>query len=147
MPAPDPMARRMKRSIYPPLLLALLFTTAVRGEGNLPLPFPGLAPAACAWLASVLACQQGDGSQYSVATQGPDTFLKGFDAASGVRWAQTGTRYGRITFFTGVTSDGQVWAGSSRGIGWTSRSRLSSSSGGQARLTCGRVSGCSQQTR
>lgn len=128
-------------------LCLLLIAPLVRAEGSAPLPFPGLAPAACAWSATVLACMQHDGSHYSIATLGRDTYLRGFDAASGQDWAQTGTRYGTLTFFSGVSSDGQVWVGSSRGIGWTHISRLSSSSGGQAKLSCGRVSGCSQQLR
>ncbi|PWU29423.1 hypothetical protein DK254_14895 [Pseudomonas sp. RW407] len=128
-------------------LCLLLLAPLAQAAGEPPLPFPGLPPAACAWLANVLACMDRDGSHYSVATLGHDTYLRGFDAASGQRWAQTGTRYGRLTFFSGVSSDGQVWVGSSRGIGWTHVSRLSSSSGGQAKLTCGRVSGCSQRVR
>ncbi|WP_374441357.1 hypothetical protein [Pseudomonas panipatensis] len=125
----------------------LLSSALAEAEGEAPLPFPGMPPAACAWLANVLACRDSKGNDYSVATLGRDTYLRGFDADSGRRWAQTGTRYGRITFFSGVSSDGQIWTGSSQGIGWTSVSRLSSSSGGQARLTCGRVSGCRQQLR
>lgn len=125
----------------------LLAAPLAHAEGTAPLPFPGMTTAACAWLANVLACMERDGSHYSVATLGHDTYLRGFDAGSGLDWAQTGTRYGKITFFSGVSSDGQVWIGSSRGIGWTSISRFSSSSGGQAKLNCGRVSGCSQQMR
>lgn len=125
----------------------LLAAPLAHAEGAAPLPFPGMATAACAWLANVLACMERDGSHYSVATLGRDTYLRGFDAASGLDWAQTGTRYGKTTFFSGVSSDGQVWIGSSRGIGWTSISHLSSSSGGQAKLNCGRVSGCSRQVR
>ena len=135
----------LKTAALAALLLAL--PPLVQAEGNAPLPFPGMAPAACAWLANVLACMERDGSHYSVATLGRDTYLRGFDASSGLDWAQTGTRYGKITFFSGVSSDGQVWIGSSRGIGWTNISRFSSSSGGQAKLNCGRVSGCSQQVR
>lgn len=115
--------------------------------GQLPLPFPGESPAACAWSARVLACMDGVGNLYSVATLGHDTYLRGFDVASGKRWAQTGTRFGNLTFFSGVASDGEIWMGTSRGIGWTNVSRFSSSSGDRARLTCGRVSGCRQRAR
>lgn len=104
-------------------------------------------PAACVWSARVLACMDDTGSHYSIATQGYDTYLRGFDAASGRHWTQTGTRFGNLTFFSGITSDGEIWTGTSRGIGWTSVSRFSSSSGSRSRLTCGRVSGCSQQAR
>lgn len=132
----------LRRFLLPGLLCLPISFASVAGQP--PLPFPGEAPAACAWSARVLACMDTQGNYYSVATQGHDTYLRGFDAASGQRWAQTGTRFGSLTFFTGITSDGQIWAGTSRGIGWTSVSRLSSSSGGRARLTCGRVSGCAQ---
>lgn len=129
------------------LLPALLCLPTWTNAGHLPLPFPGEAPAACAWSARVLACMDDAGNLYSVATQGHDTFLRGFDAASGQRWVQTGTRFGNLTFFSGITSAGEIWLGTSRGIGWTNVSHFSSSSGGRARLTCGRVSGCSQQAR
>lgn len=128
-------------------LLFCLFAPFAHASGQSPLPFPGETPARCAWSAQVLACMTDAGDLYSVATQGHDTYLRGFEAASGRRWAQTGTRYGSLTFFSGVASDGQVWVGTSRGIGWTNVSRFSSSSGDSTRLICGRVSGCKQQAR
>ena len=128
-------------------LLLCLFAPLAHAAGQAPLPFPGEEPARCAWSASVLACMDSLGNRYSVATQGHDTYLRGIEASSGRRWAQTDTRYGGLTFFSGIASDGQVWVGTRRGIGWTSISRFSSSSGGSARLTCGRVSGCAQRAR
>ncbi|MCP1621742.1 hypothetical protein [Pseudomonas nitroreducens] len=138
-----------RRALLPRLLasFASLFALGAHASGQLPIPFPGEAPARCAWSANVLACMDDSGNLYSVATLGRDTYLRGFEARSGRHWAQTGTRYGSLTFFSGVTSDGQVWVGTSRGIGWTNISRFSSSSGDSARLTCGRVSGCKQQER
>lgn len=128
-------------------LLLCLFAPFAHASGSAPLPFPGEEPAHCAWSATVLACMDDSGNLYSVATQGHDTYLRGVEASSGRRWAQTGTRYGSLTFFSGVASDGQVWVGTSRGIGWTNISRFSSSTGDSGRLTCGRVSGCKQQER
>lgn len=135
-------------SRYPPMrrvlrlycLALLLLAPAAQAQGFL----PGTRPAECAYLRTVLACMDRLGNHYSVATGGNDTWLRGYDAASGRRWAQTNTRYGRLTFFSGIASDGEIWVGLSRNIGWTSVSRLSSSSGQRQRLTCGRVSGCSE---
>jgi hypothetical protein len=138
-----------RRALLPPslILLASLSVLGAHASGQLPIPFPGEEPARCAWSANVLACMEDSGSLYSIATQGRDTYLRGFEASSGRHWAQTGTRYGNLTFFSGVASDGQIWVGTSRGIGWTNISRFSSSSGDSARLSCGRVSGCKQQPR
>ncbi|MEG6660185.1 hypothetical protein V2A87_49505, partial [Pseudomonas aeruginosa] len=106
-------------------LALLLLAPAAQAQGFL----PGTRPAECAYLRTVLACMDRLGNHYSVATGGNDTWLRGYDAASGRRWAQTNTRYGRLTFFSGIASDGEIWVGLSRNIGWTSVSRLSSSSG------------------
>ncbi|ABR84118.1 hypothetical protein AO896_26685 [Pseudomonas aeruginosa] len=121
-------------------LACLSFAASAPAQGYL----PGTRPADCAYLRNVLACMDRLGNHYSVATAGNLTWLRGYDAASGRRWAQTNTRYGRLTFFSGVASDGEIWVGLSRNIGWTSISRVSSSSGARQRLTCGRVSGCSE---
>ncbi|WP_409277201.1 hypothetical protein [Pseudomonas defluvii] len=68
--------------------------------------------------------------------------LRGFDAGSGLTWAQTTTRHGRLHFFTGLSSDGSVWAGLARPFGWNVITRFSTSSGGQGRLSCNRLKGC-----
>ena len=130
----------MRRVLRLYCLALLLLAPAAQAQGFL----PGTRPAECAYLRTVLACMDRLGNHYSVATGGNDTWLRGYDAASGRRWAQTNTRYGRLTFFSGIASDGEIWVGLSRNIGWTSVSRLSSSSGQRQRLTCGRVSGCSE---
>ncbi|HBP0106837.1 TPA: hypothetical protein L5P33_003593 [Pseudomonas aeruginosa] len=130
----------MRRVLRLYCLALLLLAPAAQAQGFL----PGARPAECAYLRTVLACMDRLGNHYSVATGGNDTWLRGYDAASGRRWAQTNTRYGRLTFFSGIASDGEIWVGLSRNIGWTSISRLSSSSGQRQRLTCGRVSGCSE---
>ncbi|WP_457931849.1 hypothetical protein ACT51I_28680 [Pseudomonas aeruginosa] len=121
----------MRRVLRLYCLALLLLAPAAQAQGFL----PGTRPAECAYLRTVLACMDRLGNHYSIATGDNDTWLRGYDAASGRRWAQTNTRYGRLTFFSGIASDGEIWVG---------LSRLSSSSGQRQRLTCGRVSGCSE---
>ncbi|MFK0312304.1 glutamine synthetase [Pseudomonas sp. NPDC090233] len=111
-------------------------------------PFPTLAMplsntlALCTRSATLLACKDGNGSYYSVRTEGSHLYLRGFDTASRRLWAQTNSRYGTLTFFTGLASDGEAWVGYSRRVGWTTLNRVSSSSGQRFNLHCSLVGGC-----
>lgn len=103
---------------------------------------PRSEPASCTRSANLLACADHQGSYYSVQTQGATTYLRGYDAPSERRWAQTNSRYGQLTFYTGIASDGEAWVGYSRRVGWTTLNRVSSSSGQRFNLRCNRLSGC-----
>nr|WP_313455152.1 glutamine synthetase [Pseudomonas sp.] len=96
----------------------------------------------CTRSATLLACHNANGSFYSIQTAGEDLFLRGFDSATGRRWAQTNSRYGSLSFYIGLASDGEVWFGYSRRIGWTTVNRVSSSSGQRFDLHCSLVGGC-----
>ena len=82
------------------------------------------------------------GGWYGVAVQGNDTLMRGYDPVSGLSWAQTSTRLGRMQFFSGLTSDGNLWLGRTRQLGWNVISRFSTSQGDRARTSCNRVAGC-----
>ena len=101
---------------------------------------PGLAT--CTRSANLLACVDPLGNAYSVATVGSTTYLRGFEAIGRRYWAQTNSRYGQLTFFTGLASDGEAWVGYTRRVGWTTINRFSSSGGASATFTCSRVTGC-----
>lgn len=104
---------------------------------------PSLTPAnTCVRSAFVLRCQDGRGGWYGVAVQGNDTLMRGYDPVSGLSWAQTSTRLGRLQFFSGLTSDGNLWLGRSRQLGWNVISRFSTSQGDRGRTSCNRVAGC-----
>lgn len=103
---------------------------------------PRSEPASCTRSANLLACADRQGSYYSVQAQGATTYLRGYDAPSARRWAQTNSRYGQLTFYTGIASDGEAWVGYSRRVGWTTLNRVSSSSGQRFNLRCNRLSGC-----
>lgn len=77
----------MRRVLRLYCLALLLLAPAAQAQGFL----PGTRPAECAYLRTVLACMDRLGNHYSVATGGSDTWLRGYDAASGRRWAQTNT--------------------------------------------------------
>jgi len=77
-----------------------------------------------------------------MAQHGKDLLLRGQDGASGVYWVQTNSEYGRLQFFSGISSDGKVWSGISRRFGWNQISRFSTSDGQNNRLSCNRISGC-----
>jgi hypothetical protein len=68
--------------------------------------------------------------------------LRGYEVASKRLWAQTNSRHGALTFFTGLASDGEAWVGYSRRIGWTTLNRVSSSSGQRFNLHCSLIGGC-----
>jgi hypothetical protein len=111
-------------------------------------PLPALAVtqgsslALCTRSATLLACQDSKGSYYSVRTEGSHLYLRGFDKTTRRLWSQTNSRYGALTFFTGLASDGEAWFGYSRRVGWTTFNRVSSSSGQRFNLHCSLVGGC-----
>lgn len=96
----------------------------------------------CTRSANVLACVDSQGNAYSVSTKGNTFSLRGFEVSGRRYWAQTISRYGQLTFFTGVASDGEVWVGCSRRVGWTTINRFSSSGGSTGKFVCGRINGC-----
>lgn len=96
----------------------------------------------CTRSATMLACQDGKGSFYSVRSESSVFYLRGYDFNSRRLWAQTNSRYGTLTFFTGLASDGEAWVGYSRRIGWTTVNRVSSSSGQRFNLHCSLIAGC-----
>jgi len=98
--------------------------------------------ALCTRSATLLACQDGKGSYYSVRTEGSTFYLRGYDYGSRRLWAQINSRYGTLTFYTGLASDGEAWVGYSRRIGWTTLNRVSSSSGQRFNLHCSLLGGC-----
>lgn len=98
--------------------------------------------ASCTRSATLLACRVADGSYYSARTEGSHLYLRGFDSATRRLWAQTNSRYGTLTFFTGLASDGESWVGYSRRVGWTTLNRVSSSSGQHFNLHCSLIGGC-----
>ncbi|TWC26125.1 hypothetical protein FBY05_102175 [Pseudomonas sp. SJZ083] len=98
--------------------------------------------ATCTRSANLLACVDADGNTYSVNTVGSTIYLRGFERVGKRYWAQTNSRYGQLTFFTGIASDGEAWVGYNRRVGWTTINRFSSSGGSSARFTCSRISGC-----
>ncbi|WP_060480961.1 hypothetical protein [Pseudomonas sp. NBRC 111119] len=103
-------------------------------------PSPKLA--LCTRSATLLACQDRAGGYYSVRTEGSTFYLRGYDVQSRRLWAQTNSRYGSLTFFTGLASNGEAWVGYSRRVGWTTLNRVSSSSGQRFNLHCSLVGGC-----
>ncbi|WP_083454248.1 glutamine synthetase [Pseudomonas sp. P97.38] len=98
--------------------------------------------ATCTRSANLLACVDGQGNAYSVMTAGKTVYLRGFEMASRRYWAQTNDRYGQLTFFTGVASNGESWVGYSRRVGWTTINRFASSGGSAGAFICGRLNGC-----
>ncbi|MBK5509402.1 glutamine synthetase [Pseudomonas sp. TH15] len=114
--------------------LALLMT------GNAWAQMPTLAK--CTRSANLLACVDHDGNAYSVNTVGSTIYLRGFEVAGKRYWAQTSSRYGQLTFFTGLASDGEAWVGYTRRVGWTTINRFSSSGGSSGKFTCSRIAGC-----
>jgi hypothetical protein len=101
----------------------------------------------CTRSANVLACVDGQGNAYSVATAGNTIYLRGYEVAGHRYWAQTNSRYGQLTFFTGLASDGEAWVGYSRRVGWTTINRFSSSGGTRGSFMCGRMNGCQESPR
>jgi hypothetical protein len=96
----------------------------------------------CTRSANLLACVDPWGNAYSVATVGSTTYLRGYEVIGKRHWAQTNSRYGQLTFCTGLASDGEAWVGYTRRVGWTTLNRFSSSGGASAKFTCSRITGC-----
>ena len=117
------------------LLLLAMPTSLIAMPNNSPL-------AMCTRSATLLACQDGNGSSYSVRSEGSTFYLRGYDFSSRRLWAQTNSRYGTLTFFTGLASDGEAWVGYSRRVGWTTLNRVSSSCGQRFKLHCSLIGGC-----
>ncbi|SEQ85373.1 glutamine synthetase [Pseudomonas sp. NFPP19] len=124
------------RPVLPTLLSGLLL---LAGHASAAVPS---TLATCTRSATLLACVDPLGNAYSVATAGSTTYLRGFEVIGKRYWAQTNSRYGQLTFFTGLTSDGEAWVGYSQRVGWTTRNRFSSSGGSRGQFTCSRISGC-----
>lgn len=127
----NPMRNALKLAL---MSLSLLGAAAVQAQ------IPALAN--CTRSANLLACVDGEGNAYSVNTVGSTIYLRGFEAAGKRYWAQTNSRYGQVTFFTGIASDGEAWVGYNRRVGWTTINRFSSSGGSSAKFTCSRITGC-----
>ncbi|WP_435034142.1 glutamine synthetase [Pseudomonas neuropathica] len=98
--------------------------------------------ASCTRSANLLACVDAEGNAYSVNTVGNTLYLRGFEKTGQRYWAQTNSRFGQLTFFTGIASDGEAWVGYTRRVGWTTINRFSSSGGSSAKFTCSRIAGC-----
>ena len=125
--------RTLLNYLLPGLALWVTATAAAPLPSNL---------ANCTRSANLLACVDPLGNAYSVATDGSYTYLRGFEAIGNRYWAQTNSRFGQLTFFTGLASDGEAWVGYSRRVGWTTLNRFSSSGGSSAKFICSRISGC-----
>lgn len=113
-----------------------MLLTAATAWGKTP------ALASCTRSANLLACVDADGNAYSVNTVGNTIYLRGFEKNGKRYWAQTNSRFGQMTFFTGIASDGEAWVGYTRRVGWTTINRFSSSGGSSAKFTCSRLTGC-----
>ncbi|MEB0079691.1 glutamine synthetase [Pseudomonas sp. CCI3.2] len=96
----------------------------------------------CSQSANLIACSDALGNRYSVATAGPVSYVRGFEVQGNRLWAQTNSRYGMLTFFTGLASNGDAWIGYSQRVGWTTITRVSSSDGKRSKFTCNRMGGC-----
>ncbi|MDI2592868.1 glutamine synthetase [Pseudomonas sp. 681] len=118
------------------LLMSCSLLIAVDASAQIP------TLAKCTRSANLLACVDADGNAYSVNTVGSTIYLRGFEVIGKRYWAQTSSRYGQLTFFTGLASDGEAWVGYSRRVGWTTINRFSSSGGSSAKFTCSRIAGC-----
>lgn len=116
------------------LSLGLLVADSARAQ------LPALA--SCTRSANLLACVDAEGNAYSVNTDGNTLYLRGFEKIGQRYWAQTNSRFGQLTFFTGIASDGEAWVGYTRRVGWTTINRFSSSGGSSAKFTCSRIAGC-----
>jgi len=117
-------------------LLSLALLSGANAWGQIP------ALANCTRSANLLACIDAHGNAYSVNTVGNTIYLRGFEKDGNRYWAQTNSRFGQLTFFTGIASDGEAWVGYTRRVGWTTINRFSSSGGSSAKFTCSRITGC-----
>lgn len=128
-----PAVRNPMKYLVCTLLLATAGTACAQAPNLL---------ANCTRSANLLACVDPLGNAYSVATVGSTTYLRGYEVIGKRYWAQTNSRYGQLTFFTGLASDGEAWVGYTRRVGWTTLNRFSSSGGASAKFTCSRITGC-----
>ncbi|WP_347909816.1 glutamine synthetase [Pseudomonas grandcourensis] len=126
----------MRNALKPALIMLSLLLLAAEATAQIP------SLAKCTRSANLLACVDADGNAYNVNTAGSTLYLRGFETAGKRYWAQTNSRYGQLTFFTGIASDGEAWVGYNRRVGWTTINRFSSSGGSSARFTCSRIAGC-----
>ena len=117
-------------------VLSLALLACANTWGQIP------TPASCTRTANLLACVDVEGNAYSVNTVGNTLYLRGFEKNGQRYWAQTNSRFGQMTFFTGIASDGEAWVGYTRRVGWTTINRFSSSGGSRAKFTCSRITGC-----
>ena len=131
-----PIVRTPMRNALKPALIMLSLLVAADAMAQIP------SLAKCTRSANLLACVDADGNAYSVNTVGSTIYLRGFETAGKRYWAQTNSRYGQLTFFTGIASDGETWVGYNRRVGWTTINRFSSSGGSSAKFTCSRIAGC-----
>ncbi|NWA04125.1 glutamine synthetase [Pseudomonas gingeri] len=125
----------MRPALKCSLLSLLLF--AADASAQIPGPLTS-----CTRSATLLACKDAAGNAYGVATVGKTIYLQGFEVIGKRYWAQTSSRYGQLTFFTGIASDGEAWVGYSRRVGWTTQNRFSSSGGLSRKFVCDRMVGC-----
>ncbi len=130
------LVRKPMRNTLKPALIMLSLLVAADAMAQVP------SLAKCTRSANLLACVDADGNAYSVNTAGSTIYLRGFEVTGKRYWAQTNSRYGQLTFFTGIASDGETWVGYNRRVGWTTINRFSSSGGSSARFTCSRIAGC-----
>ncbi|SDT63608.1 hypothetical protein SAMN05216579_5109 [Pseudomonas granadensis] len=130
----------MKRSMTKNALRGVVLSCALLPVVSI-LAQPGTA-ATCTRSANLLACADADGNSYSVNTVGNTLYLRGFEKDGHRYWAQTNSRFGQLTFFTGIASNGEAWVGYTRRVGWTTINRFSRSGGGSAKFTCSRMTGC-----
>lgn len=136
MLGPDRTSRIPMRIAPKLVLLSFSLLVALDAAGQVP------TLAKCTRSANLLACADADGNAYSVNTAGNTLYLRGFEKLGKRYWAQTNSRYGQLTFFTGIASDGEAWVGYNRRVGWTTINRFSSSGGSSAKFTCSRIAGC-----
>lgn len=121
------------------LLLGLLLVSVETMASG---PKPSVDLATCTRSATLMACEDSKGNSYSVATLKDVLVVRGYEAVKQRRWTQTNISFKGLTFFTGLATDGEVWIGSIQRIGWTTITRLSSSSGARSRVVCTRLTGC-----
>ncbi|KAA0963646.1 glutamine synthetase [Pseudomonas sp. ANT_H12B] len=122
------------------VLKVALMSLALLAAADAMAQTPSLAK--CTRSANLLACVDADGNAYSVNTVASTIYLRGFEAATKRHWVQTNSRYGQLTFFTGLASDGEAWVGYNRRVGWTTINRFSSSGGSSGKFICSRIAGC-----
>ena len=114
-------------------LALLLLAPAAQAQGFL----PGTRPAECAYLRTVLACMDRLGNHYSSPPAGNDTWLRGYDAASGSTLGPDQYALRAPDLLQRHRQRwGEIWVGLSPQHPLDQRpARLSSSSGQRQRLT------------